>query len=221
MRSCLGGAPTKSIACAGSVFLILSVVIGACKDEIVAGSDDAGTSHDGGVTADGGACVDIALSAYPDTCTQASDCALIATGRLCNGSCGCAGSTVNKTGYADYENAVRDIKFAECPCPAELVPQCVQGACVLRTTVSDAGGSCVTVDPSSYPDSCTTATDCALIPSGKICNGSCGCGNSTVNKAGYAEYQQAVAGIEFGECGCPDEQPPQCVGGSAASWPRA
>jgi len=101
-------------------------------------SDDSGddsdggttTSDDGGFTNDAGVeCVDIDLSSYDTSCMTNSDCIVIQTGQVCDGNCACGGSPVNADGEATYEQAIRGIMLAGCPCPAEAPPACVGNVC--------------------------------------------------------------------------------------------
>lgn len=77
---------------------------------------------------------------------------------------------------------------------------------------TDGGIECVFIDLSTYDTSCVTNTDCTVIASGQVCDGSCDCGGSPVNVDGEATYEQAVSGIAFAECPCAAELPPACVG---------
>jgi hypothetical protein len=98
-------------------------------------------------------------------------------------------------------------------------PECVDGhlgcGTVVCSGLSDAGTTCVEIDTSSYPTSCTTASDCALISgSGKVCNGSCDCGDFAVNQAGEQKFEAATSGLHFETCPCPDPGELACVGGA-------
>jgi hypothetical protein len=93
--------------------------------------DTGSTEIDSGLsTGDGGTCVDIVLSTYDQSCTQAKDCILIQTGDVCSGNCACGGSPVNVSEQSRYDQATSGIVFGLCPCPAEFAPQCVNNTCV-------------------------------------------------------------------------------------------
>jgi hypothetical protein len=80
-----------------------------------------------------------------------------------------------------------------------------------ETSSGGGGGSCVTVDTSTYDQSCQTAADCIAVTSGQICNGDCACGGSTISASEQSRYDQAVSSIQTGTCFCPDEPVPQCI----------
>jgi len=102
------------------------------------GASDGGTSTSDAspgdavvVGSDGGLCVNVDLSTYDQSCSQASDCIVILTGDVCDGTCGCGGSPVNISGQARYDQAISGVSFAPCGCPAEFPPECVAGQCVI------------------------------------------------------------------------------------------
>jgi hypothetical protein len=92
---------------------------------------DAGRVDGETIDSDGGVCVDVDLATYDQSCMIAADCTTIVTGEVCSGECECAGSPVNVSGQARYDNAVRDIVFAECACPFQGNTGCVHNKCVL------------------------------------------------------------------------------------------
>jgi hypothetical protein len=107
-----------------------------CEDE----TSDGGGGSDGTTGSDGGECVYIDLASYDQSCKSASDCVGIQIGEVCSGSCNCGGSLINQSGLARYENATRGIKFDDCPCAADGLPQCVEGKCTLCSLVDAAPG---------------------------------------------------------------------------------
>jgi hypothetical protein len=213
----------KSLTRIGSVLVLLAVATVACEEDLPVGSDDGGvTKSDGGApardsgSADGGSCVDINAADYPTSCSTSSDCTRITSGSVCDGTCNCGDTPVNEAGYAKFEQAVSGIQFGECGCPAFEVPQCVNNVCVVPGQEVDGGaprdaGSCVDINPASYPTSCTQASDCGMITAGTLCDGDCNCGGTAANKTGVSEFDQAVSGIQFGVCGCPAFLTPECV----------
>jgi len=96
-------------------------------------------------------------------------------------------------------------------------PECVDGHLGCGTVVCSGApdaGTCVQIDTSSYPTSCTTASDCALIASGDVCNDSCDCPSFAVNQAGEQKFEAATSGFHFEACPCPDPGELACVGGA-------
>jgi len=83
---------------------------------------------------------------------------------------------------------------------------------------SSGGPACVYVDPSTYDTSCNQASDCVYVTTGEVCDGYCqGCGNTLINQDGLARYDQTVASIVVGQCGCDLQVPPSCVNHQCAS----
>jgi hypothetical protein len=78
----------------------------------------------------------------------------------------------------------------------------------------DSGKDCVDI-AGYFQSGCATASDCITITTGQLCTGGCACGNSAVSATEEAHYQSLLSssGIELGECGCPEEPVPQCLGG--------
>jgi hypothetical protein len=105
----------------------------ASSDDTGTGTTDGGTG-DGGFTNDAGVhCVDVDLSTFDTSCVTNSDCTVIQSGQICDGSCECGGSPVNVDGEATYQQDVSGIVFAGCPCAAELPPACVGNICTTCT----------------------------------------------------------------------------------------
>jgi hypothetical protein len=97
---------------------------------------DGGDFDTGISTEDGSSCVYIDPSTYNQSCNQASDCILIATGELCSGQCDCGGSPVNISEQSRFNQATSGIQFAGCNCPFEPVPECTAGgACVIPVAI--------------------------------------------------------------------------------------
>jgi hypothetical protein len=74
-------------------------------------------------------------------------------------------------------------------------------------------GFCLSLAPTASDQICTASTDCAVVVSGNLCPGQCACGNTAINMAGYATYQQALAPLQLGACSCPAIGVPSCVSG--------
>lgn len=70
---------------------------------------------------------------------------------------------------------------------------------------------CVSVDPSSYDQSCNQASDCVYVIAGQVCNQTCNCGNALINATSRPQYEQAIASIRLSQCFCPNEPVPQCI----------
>jgi hypothetical protein len=212
--------------------------IGSAPDS-GSGDSDGGTYTE----PDGAICVDIDLSTYDQSCNQASDCTEIRTGTICTGQCVCGDSPVNASEQSRYAKAIAPITSSGLGCSCiGFAPQCIHHTCTLcepdstdpecnqdgGTDGSEAGagpdggssfeggeegGACVNIDPAAYGQSCKKSSDCVAITSGSICDGSCLCGGSTINKSSEAAYEAAISGIHPGECECPAEGQPTCVEG--------
>jgi hypothetical protein len=78
---------------------------------------------------------------------------------------------------------------------------------------SGSNGTCVRVDLSTYDTSCNTASDCAYIQAGEVCDGYCPrCGGDAVNAMEQSRYTSAIASLAPTlPCGCFVPPPPQCV----------
>jgi hypothetical protein len=87
----------------------------------------------------------------------------------------------------------------------------------------DAGAPvCISVDPTSYDQSCAVDSDCLEITAGDFCEGTawCTCGVAAINVAGKASYEQQMNDIQTklkagqGGCFCPFLGHPTCVAGA-------
>lgn len=215
-----------------SLILFSAGLGAACSSaNVPAGTDTRGEYTE----VEGGVCVDIELSSYSQTCTTASDCALIAVGNICStaGPCAaCPSTPINSSGLAQYTSAISGLSITgTCECAGEPVPSCVHGTCTVcglgstdPACSSDAGAAldanvCVNVELSTYDQSCTTASDCVTITAGEICTDSCACGGSTINKSGQGRYDEQIASLDAhggmgGVCHCPVEKVPECLHGT-------
>ena len=106
----------------------------AGADASVGGTHQAGAagqpgSGDSAVVSDGSVCVNIDLATYDRSCAADADCALVAVGLLCSGSCGCPGSTISSSGMARYQAETSSVSLGTCPCVAIGVPRCLQSVC--------------------------------------------------------------------------------------------
>ena len=61
---------------------------------------------------------------------------------------------------------------------------------------------------------CATDTDCSFVSTGEICNGACGCGDTSVNTAGASRYASTTSGIRFAGCPCASAGVPRCIAGT-------
>ena len=83
----------------------------------------------------------------------------------------------------------------------------------------DAGGACVTIDPTSFDPSCKLDSDCMAIAAGTFCSGQpwCMCPAAAINVDGQGQYQadqqalQSLGPQPIG-CGCPYFGSPRCIG---------
>lgn len=101
-----------------------------------------------------------------------------------------------------------------------LPTECASGSSAIADPTSpcaDAGQLCVNVDPTSFSQACTVASDCVTVTTGMVCEGSCGCGNSLINKSELGAYAAATSGITFGGCPCPPPLPPACTAGQCVT----
>ena len=76
------------------------------------------------------------------------------------------------------------------------------------------GGSCVTVQASSFSQSCNTASDCTLVTTGTLCSGECACGETPISNASLSAYNAATASVRLGTCPCPDPGVVECLAGT-------
>ncbi len=76
------------------------------------------------------------------------------------------------------------------------------------------GGSCVDLSLSSFDRSCQKDSDCTTVTVGHLCADSCLCGGATINVRSEPAWQQQVQGLGQGDCPCPADLPPRCVGGT-------
>jgi hypothetical protein len=186
---------------------------------------------------DGSACVIIDLSSYDQSCNQASDCiAVVGGGQICDGYCNCDEGAINASAQATYDSALSQVtpSTTVCACPESGSIACQDHVCTLCITDADGqcidvtapdaggpmdagnpdGGQCVDIVLSTYDQSCTTTSDCIGITSGKICDGSCACGGSTINESGESRYNEAISGLVLEDCPCIDDGVPTCVHGT-------
>jgi hypothetical protein len=72
------------------------------------------------------------------------------------------------------------------------------------------------MEVTSHDTSCTTDSECVLVPSGQLCDGyTCSCASATVNASVQATFVQAYASVTPGTitCGCPASGTPRCLPG--------
>jgi hypothetical protein len=90
------------------------------------------------------------------------------------------------------------------------------GACIAGTTCAalDGGGSCATIEASSYNQVCSADIDCAPVYQGSVCSG-CFCPTAAINRAALPAYQKdfAASGPHPGGCECPLIPAPVCNAG--------
>jgi hypothetical protein len=208
-------------------------------DTGISTSDGAGREVDTGIsTSDGGTCVDLVVTPSDVSCARDSDCTLRNTGEVCSGQCLCGNNPVNTTASARFQTQIASLTFQQCPCAAFAgEARCLGGQCArcagfgpgdpagcndAGTGTTDAGrdsgvstgdaGTCVDILLSAYDQSCNSASDCIVIQTGEVCSGQCACGNESVNATQQSRYQQAIRGIATGQCSCPLQLAPTCLG---------
>ena len=191
------------------------------------GVKTADSGVDAGTTDGGSQCIDFEPAPSDLTCGSDQDCELVRSGAVCIGQCSCGDTPVNTGASARFASDTAPLKLESCPCAFEGEARCLAGQCTLcaagstqpagcadaaTTPPATDGGLCVDIDLSTYDQSCVVATDCIVILTGQVCSSECACGGSPVNAAEQARYEEATSGIAFGECACPLEIAPSCVG---------
>lgn len=87
----------------------------------------------------------------------------------------------------------------------------VTGGSTSQTGGGGSGGQCIQVDSASFDATCNADSDCALVGSGQVCPGQCGCGGQTpVSLAGVAAWQAATSGLALTACPCADLGEARC-----------
>jgi hypothetical protein len=81
------------------------------------------------------------------------------------------------------------------------------------TVTTDDGAECVDLEVASSDLSCVSDQDCAPSLTGKVCEGQCACGDTSVNAAAAARYQSETASLNLVACPCPAQGEPRCLGG--------
>jgi hypothetical protein len=79
---------------------------------------------------------------------------------------------------------------------------------------ADGAAGCIDVPLSGFDTTCSRDRDCVTVTTGEVCPGDCLCGGSAINASDQARYQQEIAGVPIGECGCPLLGVPQCIAGT-------
>jgi hypothetical protein len=204
-------------------------------------SDGAGREVETGIsTSDGGTCVDLVVTPSDVSCASDSDCTLMSTGVVCSDQCSCGYTPVNTMASARFQSQIAPLTFPECPCAFPGEARCLGGQCArcgfgpgdpagcndAGTGTADAGrdsgvstgdgGTCVDILLSAYDQSCNSASDCIVIQTGEVCSGQCACGNEPVNASQQSRYQQAIRDIATGQCNCPLQLAPTCLGNKCA-----
>jgi hypothetical protein len=156
----------------------------------------------------------------------------IRSGVICSPTCFCGGSTINVDGQARYSAQIAPIVDEGCPCPAFGVPTCgTNHQCVLCGGITtdppscpgDVDAStCVSVQASSFNQSCKVDTDCIEVATGTLCTGQCRCPTDTISASAQGAYDMAIAPILGGpppNCLCPSPGYAYCAGGTCAICP--
>jgi len=81
------------------------------------------------------------------------------------------------------------------------------------TGTTDDGAECVDLEVASSDLSCVSDQDCVPSLTGKVCEGQCACGDTSVNAAAAARYQSETASLTLEACPCPAQGEPRCLGG--------
>jgi hypothetical protein len=197
---------------------------------------------DGAITVDGQTCLDLVITPEDTACNTDQDCMLGVAGVLCAVPCGCNSTPLNETAAAVFASAIANFGLPPpmgCPggCPDFGQPRCLGGQCTLCRVgeenppgcIEDAGepdvattsdaGQCVTIDPTTFTQSCSQAIDCMPVVSGQVCSGACACGQTAaINVEGQSAYEEDIAGITFAECHCLSAAV-RCVSGLCETCP--
>jgi hypothetical protein len=211
------------------VVAMVPVAFAACGGRAL---EAEGAGPDAGPTGDSASCVTIDVSTYDRSCNQASDCVTITAGTICDGQCGCGGSTINADGMAEYSSAISSIRQGDCFCPNEPTPLCLDNRCTICTgaatdppncgAIGDdtAPPECVDVDLSTYDQSCRNDGDCIEVTTGEICTDTCACGGSAISASEQQRYANATAGITTEACPCvAGGGAPRCIAAHCAICP--
>jgi len=227
-------------AASAAAFFALGLAV-ACGGSQLAGGPGSGSAGSGGSggggsggsggsmsAPDGATCVDINLSSYDQSCNHDSDCVAVAGGgQFCDGYCDCDMATINQSAVAGYTSALSAVTQGPvCACPESGNPTCVDHVCQLcldigggstcrRDEAGADGGACVTFELSTA-QTCKKDSDCGLVGTGLLCNGSCGCGTTPANQEGVSAYNAATSQITFAGCPCAVAGEPTCVEGTCA-----
>src|SRR5580704_16862607 len=232
--------PRGTFSYAGGVTLVFLAACGGrtqleepSEETVESGGPDGGLPSDALSVYDAGSCVEVDLSTYDQSCSEASDCFRVTGGLVCSSEflcVYCGGSFVNRSEEARYQSAIASIRGGLCDC-IETVPQCVQNKCQSCDPASEPSGCSdldaqmppdsspidagqyVDIDLSTYDRSCMTSADCIEITSGLICEGNCSCGGSAINQSGQSRYDEAINSIVTGDCPCNFTGAPKCLQG--------
>ena len=148
-----------------------------------------GSRNTGGTaTTMGGASGVLSAKDYIQGCVVDANCTLVTEGPRC--SCaGCPNASINMGDFQRWYDAMGACPPMTCPeviCE-EVLPACSDGICTPRRAHYITGRD--------FDRSCSTNTDCVLIPTGEYCAG-CSCGRAGVSKKGYEQYLAQTSTFE-------------------------
>ncbi len=165
-------------------------------------------------------CINFELEPGDLACTSDTDCTSVNTGEICDGSCavsnaGCGLTPANEAAAARWTMATAPLSRSDSGCPC-LNPGGICGAggmCVAAPRMpyrpANDAGTCGAPVPASAT-SCTTASDCVVVPNGTCCDDVCYCYSSAVNaSAGFSGAEDACQPA----CSCPPSGAAACVSG--------
>lgn len=130
-------------------------------------------------------------------------------------SCGGTVASAVDGGASDGSTPAHD----GCPSVAAALCTGSQDAGVADTGAAPDARVCMTVDPTSYDQTCTADPDCVAAGGGTFCSGEpwCMCAGDTINVVDQARYKQAIDEVIVrlapgpGGCSCPYFGSPRCV----------
>jgi hypothetical protein len=234
---------------AGDAGGVMSALDAALADASPGGDGSVG---DGPQEQDANVCT-ISASNYDDSCSSVADCALVPTGNACRGGpqpqCWCPDAVIRDSALASYHADVAAVggpPVNVCACPITPVTCCVQGRCQLGSACpADAGlpldatpadatpdvvlpadAAACTISASNYDDSCSSASDCAVIAQGDFCAAhdaaGCYCPDGAISSTEVAKYNSDVAaagGPPNNICACIAIAGPCCLQGKCHVGP--
>lgn len=135
-------------------FVVLFAACGGRALDVTGGSTSGADGGGGGA----GQCIQVDSTSFDATCNADSDCALVGTGKVCPGECGCGGQTpVSRAGVAAWQAATSGLDLTACPCADLGEARCFEHTCRYCSLVPDQGGN-------SWPECGSDSADSGIVP---------------------------------------------------------